>query len=259
MRKYTEPQANQEPTLESFFADDFPESKNQQISSTLTESKDTAHAKWNACTPASDVIEYPRRYEDGTFKGHSAMNPVGDELFKLTKDARLQKVRTGLRRTIKTMTEIGYKQYALTVMYKFLPDNADLTPEIAEGLFKTFYMTFLDQGLYEDRKWRKNTILSSMQPLGFALPELHGKKDAGNGFAARNHHHAVIAVHPDFQEKMDRFLGEKTMLYFSDRVAQTMLKETDDGWIDYMSKMYRPDVEAVVRGPKWLPEKRQLR
>ena len=155
----------------------------------------------------------------------------------------------------------GYILYAVTITY---PDWKTHTPTAIDinNYFRQIYWdNLLPDHIFEDNDWQKGNQKKASQPIVYAFIDEHQskvtrvisrKKSNNLEFSTALHHHAIFAVHPNYQDKMDQLIGENTLKPFHKRfVMSSCVKRCDVNWVLYAGKLYsRNNEEFPVFGPR---------
>ena len=145
--------------------------------------------------------------------------------------------------------DMGYKLYAATVTYLPLRDcDRDFTEAEVARFFKNLYWhNMLPKEIFKDKQWLGKPHLKLIQPYLWCFLELgESKKIYVSGKtllregkyieSSKLHHHAIIAVHSNHIEIMDKLIGENTLNRFNRNVMTSLIEEADIGWIGYCCK-----------------------
>ncbi len=142
--------------------------------------------------------------------------------------------------------DAGYKIYSITITYIPNPDR-DYSPIEVNRFFRSFYWDqFLPKYLFSDPKWLKK--YKNLQPLIYSFIDEHEPvvrkqqvdfNKFNYDFAARLHHHAVIAVPPQLCDRFERYIGENTLKNIHYMIMTSYIEAVDLNWIIYSSKMFR--------------------
>jgi len=136
--------------------------------------------------------------------------------------------------------------YHMTVTY-FQPDAYNHTHAGTNRFFINMYLKRLLPYLFESRHFNRK-FQRSLQPIAYVFADEHesipvlqsditGLLPESSGFAARLHHHAILAVHPDTQERFETLLGENTLRQFSPKIKTSYINEAEPMRVLYATKM----------------------
>jgi hypothetical protein len=109
------------------------------------------------------------------------------------------------------------------------------------------YLKKLLPYLFQTKHFNRQS-LRNLQPIACVFADEHESKPVEQSdpirllpetyaFAARLHHHAIFAVHPDTQERFETLLGANTMRQFSKKVMTSDLREAEPMRVLYATKM----------------------
>ena len=146
----------------------------------------------------------------------------------------------------------GRTLYHLTVTYKPYVDRDYAESDVA-SFFKWFYLRDLLPLLMSTSNFHRPKY-RHIQPIALVFTDEHESKSSDvskydpvsnqfkiKEFAARLHHHVILAVHSDHVEKMNELIGTNTLAKYkpSHQVMTTHIRECDAMCLLYASKLLR--------------------
>ena len=145
----------------------------------------------------------------------------------------------------------GRVLYHMTTTYKPYEDRTYKERDV-NNFFINFYVKKFLRHVVDSRRFNQLRH-RYLQPICFAfidehepevVPEQYGviennclSSAVRYNFADRLHHHAILAVHPDTVDRIDRLIGTGSLIKFSKKMMTSDLKRCDAGRILYSSKM----------------------
>jgi hypothetical protein len=129
--------------------------------------------------------------------------------------------------------------YHLTLTYKSRKDQS-YSEEIINCLFKTMQTRYFLPFLLNTHNIHR-TSKKLIQPICLCFVDdkqhKHNSVTNQNEFQpSRLHHHVILAIHPDTQERFNALIGRDTMKQFSNMIMSSEMKPCDSGCIIYASK-----------------------
>ncbi len=160
--------------------------------------------------------------------------------------SKLDQIRLALSDMFRTYQNEYRILYHMTVTY-FQPDTYNHTNTGINRFFVNMYLKKLLPYLFESRHFNRQSF-RHLQPIAYvfadeheSLPVLQSESirllPKSSAFAARLHHHAVLAVHPDTQERFETLLGDNTLRKFSRKIMTSNIKEAEPMRVLYATKM----------------------
>ena len=145
--------------------------------------------------------------------------------------------------------EHGYKAYAITVTFlPHLKSAKGHTPEAIKRMMINLYLHQLVRDYLFDGHGNWAEKFSEWQPFAHFYMEEHehgathrpyldNKVLKQYQFAERLHYHGIMFVDPMHVEKMDKLLGEDTLIQFHRGVMSSKIEPVFDiGWTGYQMK-----------------------
>lgn len=149
----------------------------------------------------------------------------------------------------------GMKLYAFTVTYTADKFDVNAQKSAKERFHHWYWHTFLPKIFYEDKSWVYEKQKKGLQPRIIVFTEKHKPKSNNNNKTGiknpeRLHHHGIMAVDPQFEEKLDSFIGENTLNKICTGVMTTDFKKCDIFWMLYAGEEHKPSkYPLLVYGP----------
>lgn len=146
----------------------------------------------------------------------------------------------------------GRTLYHLTVTYKPYAEREYAESDVA-NFFKYFYLRDLLPLLMSTSNFHRPKY-RHIQPIALVFTDEHESKSSATSkydpdsnqfkikeFAARLHHHVILAVHSDHVEQMNELIGTNTLAKYklSHQVMTTHIRDCDAMCLLYASKLLR--------------------
>jgi hypothetical protein len=211
------------------------------------------------------------------FNWYQEINP---SFINFSEFSNADKERVAIAEFFRNQQRRGRILYFLTTTY--LPsDGLERRRDLVDDIFKTFYTRAFLPFLLQTNRYHK-TQYKAIQPVTYTFTEAHKPKRVkskvvdGYGmdalheykFPLRLHHHSILAVHRDHEERLDQLLGENTFVVsrFSKKIMTSYLQKADARAALYASKMWRinknfmsfPDKLRGETEKSWMPNKYRL-
>jgi len=160
--------------------------------------------------------------------------------------SKIDQIRLSLSDMFQTYENESRVLYHLTLTY-YQSSNYNHTHAGINRSFVNLYLKKLLPYLFQSRHYNRQT-LRNLQPIAYVFADEHESKPVEQSdsirllqkaysFAARLHHHAILAAHPDTQERFDTLLGNNTIRQFSKQVMTSDLREAEPMRVLYATKM----------------------
>jgi len=159
-------------------------------------------------------------------------------------------------RTLYHLT-VTYKPYLKLDGIRYITDKSYLSREYVESdvanFFKYFYLRDLLPLLMSTSNFHRPKY-RHIQPITLVFTDEHESKSSATSkydpdsnqfkikeFAARLHHHVILAVHSDHVEQMNELIGTNTLAKYklSHQVMTTHIRDCDAMCLLYASKLLR--------------------
>lgn len=152
--------------------------------------------------------------------------------------------RYGILKNLMDLEQSGRSLYFLTVTYRPY-QNKIYVPADVDHFFARFYVQNFLPELLGTKHYNRNRF-RSLQPVTYAFLDEHKPeviKSSTNPnlleVTSRLHHHAVLAVHPETLDSIQKLIGTNTMQSgFSSKIMTTDLRPCDAGVAGYASKKF---------------------
>ena len=160
--------------------------------------------------------------------------------------SKLDQIRLSLSDMFQNYQDEYRILYHMTVTY-LQPDAYNHTHAGINRFFVNMYLKKLLPHLFESRHFNRQSF-RHLQPIAYvfadeheSLPVLQSESirllPKSSAFAARLHHHAIVAIHPDTQERFETLLGENTLRKFSPKIKTSYINEAEPMRVLYATKM----------------------
>jgi len=160
--------------------------------------------------------------------------------------SKLDQIRLALSDMFQTYQDEYRILYHMTVTY-LQPNTYNHTHAGINRFFVNMYLKRLLPYLCESRHFNRQSF-RHLQPIACVFADEHESKPVlqsesiwllpgTTAFAARLHHHAIVAVHPDTQERFETLLGENTLRQFSPKIKTSYINEAEPMRVLYATKM----------------------
>ncbi len=160
--------------------------------------------------------------------------------------SKLDQIRLSLSDMFQTYQNESRVLYHLTLTY-FQPSDYNHSLRSTNRFFVNLYLKKLLPYLFQSRHYNRQS-LRNLQPIAYVFADEHESKPVEQSdpirllpktyaFAARLHHHAILAIHPDTQERFETLLGTNTIRQFSKQVMTSDLREAEPMRVLYATKM----------------------
>lgn len=160
--------------------------------------------------------------------------------------SKVDQIRLALSDMFQTYQDEYRILYHMTVTY-FQPSTYNHTNAGINRIFVNTYLKKLLPYLFESRHFNRPSY-RHLQPIAYVFADEHESKPVlqsdssrllpeTNAFAARLHHHAVLAVHPDTQERFETLLGDNTLRQFSKKIMTSNINEAEPMRVLYATKL----------------------
>lgn len=181
---------------------------------------------------------------------------------KINSLTNIQKERLSVAAEFDDFESRGYLLYRITLTYK-TREESHLTNKICDDHYINFYKRFLLPHLVGSKNFTRNTY-RYLQPVCYAFQESGHEAVAhnlsGNHSKSEDnlHHHAVVAVLPLQERKMDAMCGINKIPVvdrFTGMIRTSEISRIDAGGSIYCTKQFRQHSDHLMFAPKsGLPE-----